>query len=197
MTNDLNPPTEIPRVSAPTYLYESYEVRRTVSHCFLALLDDAYRYEKVRAIIAGAINHCIETGRAAFARCTFDIWLGQRSYQGRFDPVMELILAPRPGARLPANRFQDAFAAEPNYLGARRGIDVIYQGAFPELHVTGGIVAHHWHMPLRFASACSRRYRKLHGLIASTQDPYCQMIRGAEEPVDFEWCGKTLQPVSF
>jgi hypothetical protein len=149
--------------------------------------DDAHymRYENVRALIADWINDARDIDLKEFKRHVVDAWVGQRSELGHFLPEMELVLA---GSRaLPPPRSLRVLLEHKALVGQVEGTHPVMLGAFPSVRIDGGTIQHVWKLDGDFVTACSRWFREHHHLLAKTEDPYVQMLDGADEPADFAW----------
>ena len=148
--------------------------------------DDAHemRWENARALIADWVNETRRLDAVAFDDLVADVWVGQRCERGRFWAEMEVVVA---STRAWPARLRTLLTFDLATRGVAGGALPVASGAFPELRVSGGTVAHTWKLERAFLQSCSARYRQHHGLSPAAKDPYRQMLEGASEPSDFAW----------
>ncbi len=179
---------ELPRVAAPRSLIAGdYRNELTICHRFAVDPHDEMRYEHTRSMLADWLSEASDAAPKTFATCTFDVWLGQHSEQGRFGPSMNVILAVPTGGKMPSPKHQAWLTAQPSHVFTYTGCDHIALGSFPALRVAKGEFLHSWFTRAPFLYDCAVRFREIHKLVRETNTPYRQMSMGADEPQDFAW----------
>lgn len=143
--------------------------------------DRDMRFEDCRRRMADMVNAARARDLKAFAKHRFDLWVGQRLECGAY--LDEMFIT---AAGLPASAFA-LFEAAISGAKVHVGRHPVADGAFPEIHVANGTVKSKWQLNQKLLAEWSRRFRDVHGLSSRVLDPYRQMARGADMPVDFDW----------
>lgn len=176
---------EIERLDSALFV-PIYGTNRLVTY-ELDIADQGWRYQDrfhaARSLIADFVNEAATKGRAAFARHTFDIWLGQRIIFGHYVPRMLVTIA---GVTdLPPKRLLTLFSSRAGEVAPGRS--PLGDGLNPELRVEAGTVSGVWWLTFDQLLKCSQAYQYVHSLADKARDPYLQRAAGASEPAHFIW----------